>query len=286
MRTIQFHLDPVQQELLDVRGQRRFVMRCSEERLHEQAEEAYSLGEMRALVKKYGLCDMCDFSGLNVSAAKILINCAVTALYRYPCLRGKMCYLGSRGGYVRMLRRLSEHDADTLRALGVQHICDDALARSLGQTVGELVAEREEGDGSNILAEAISCMGLVDGILLDEADFSTQRFLQVKEELASSVRAKHSPIGCASVSAVIYHEIGHLLDYLCGTSKDPAFAVRFEEMGKNRITMALSRYASTSAAEFVAEGFSEYMSNPSPRKTACMIAEAIDRGYRAVEKNR
>ena len=57
-------------------------------------------------------------------------------------------------------------------------------------------------------------------------------------------------------------------------------------MGKNRITMALSRYASTSAAEFVAEGFSEYMSNPSPRRTACMIAEAIDRGYRAVEKNR
>ena len=57
-------------------------------------------------------------------------------------------------------------------------------------------------------------------------------------------------------------------------------------MGKNRITMALSRYASTSAAEFVAEGFSEYMSNPSPRRTACMIAEAIDVSYRAVEKNR
>ena len=27
--------------------------------------------EMRALVKKYGLCDMCDFTGLNVSAAKL-----------------------------------------------------------------------------------------------------------------------------------------------------------------------------------------------------------------------
>ena len=260
-------------------------MRSSEERLHELAENAWSEDSLAQLVRKYGLCDVCDFSGLNISAARVLVNCAIAALYRYPLLRSRFCYLGSQKGYVALVKKLTQCDAETMKALGLQHICGAELARSFGQGLLEFMAEPSRGTG-NVLAQAVLAGGFLDGVLLDERDFSTERFREIKESLEESVRIGHFAKDCASVSAVIFHEIGHLLDSLCGVSEGAAVQEAFREGRERKIAKELSAYAATSPAEYVAEGFAECMSSGAPRRAARAVAEAIAKSYQTLEASR
>ena len=285
MKQMGFEIGALQNELWQVRKQRRFVMRSSEERLHELAENAWSEDSLAQLVRKYGLCDVCDFSGLNISAARVLVNCAIAALYRYPLLRSRFCYLGSQKGYVALVKKLTQCDAETMKALGLQHICGAELARSFGQGLLEFMAEPSRGTG-NVLAQAVLAGGFLDGVLLDERDFSTERFREIKESLEESVRIGHFAKDCASVSAVIFHEIGHLLDSLCGVSEGAAVQEAFREGRERKIAKELSAYAATSPAEYVAEGFAECMSSGAPRRAARAVAEAIAKSYQTLEASR
>ena len=211
MIRIGFNLDDMQSELLCVRKNRRFVMRCTEERAHELVENAYSADQLTKFVHKYGLCDVCNFTGLDMSASRVIVNCVITVMYKYPCLRGSMCYIGSKKGYMVLLKNFSAYDEYTLKSLGVQHICDSNTAKSVGEAMISMLSEADKDSEANVLAQAVSGVGLLDGILLDENDFSTSRFLQIKKNLRQSVKSKFSPEGCDSVTSVIYHELGSCL---------------------------------------------------------------------------
>lgn len=277
-----FDLDDMQSELLCVRKNRRFVMRCAEERAHELVENAYSVDQLTTVVRKYGLCDVCNFTGLDMSASRVIVNCIITAMYKYPFLRGSMCYIGSKKGYMILLKNFSGYDEYTLKSLGVQHICDSNTARSVGEAMIGMVFEADRDADANVVAQAVSGVGMLDGILLDEDNFSTSRFLQIKKNLKQSVKSKFSPEGCDSVTSVIYHELGHMLDYLCDVSADKEIIEQYEKSTKHDISKALSVYAASSIREYIAEGFAEYMSNSSPRETARFIANAITRCYQTL----
>lgn len=282
MISIGFNLDDMQSELLCVRKNRRFVMRCTEERAHELVENAYSADQLTKFVHKYGLCDVCNFTGLDMSASRVIVNCVITVMYKYPCLRGSMCYIGSKKGYIVLLKNFSAYDEYTLKSLGVQHICDSNTAKSVGEAMISMLSEADKDSEANVLAQAISGVGLLDGILLDENDFSTSRFLQIKKNLRQSVKSKFSPEGCDSVTSVIYHELGHMLDYLCNVSADKEVFEQYEKSSKHDIGKALSTYAASSIQEYIAEGFAEFMSNSSPRETARFIANTITRCYQSL----
>ena len=80
MMHIEFNLNDIQQELLCVRKNRKFVMRCTEERAHELVENAYSADQLTTFVHKYGLCDVCNFTGLDMSASRVIVNCVLTVM--------------------------------------------------------------------------------------------------------------------------------------------------------------------------------------------------------------
>lgn len=281
MVEVEFSLGEQEEALLELRQKRRFLLRCEESKLHSLVDDAFNEIALKAVARKYNLCDVCDFSGLNISAAHVLMNCVVSVLYRFPYLRSKMCFLGSRRAYITLLRAIAADDEQALRALGVQHICDREFAESFGQGMLRVVDETRESKGTNTLAFAVSACGIADGIVVDEADFSTERFLAVRKELAEGVRCGNSPQKCDTVASVIYHEIGHLLDYLCDVQGDPALSARFCASDRSKIEGELSRYAATSSGEYIAEGFSEFMSNPNPREAARFVAASIEKSYSA-----
>ena len=286
MIRIEFNLDDMQSELLRVRRSRRFVMRCTEERAHELVENAYTVDQLTTVVRKYGLCDVCNFTGLDMSASRVIVNCVIRVMYKFPCLRGLMCYIGSKKGYMILLKNFSGHDEYTLKTLGVQLICNCDTVISVGEAMISMISEADKNSDANVLAQAVSGIGLLDGILLDEDDFSTSRFLQIKKNLRQSVNSKFSPEGCDSVTSVIYHELGHMLDYLCNVSADKDLIEKYEKNSKRDIGKMLSTYAASSIQEYIAEGFAEFMSNSSPRETACFIADTITRCYQSLIANR
>lgn len=283
MIEISFALNRQQSELLNIRTKRQLYRLCSEEKLHSLIKSAVHESELVAIIKKYGLSDVCDFTGLHISVAKKLTDCIVTVLYRYPRLRSRVCFIGSYKGYEKAIKRLVAADGEFLKMLGVQHILTSANARQFGEAVNALLGEIQELDGENILAQAISFCGIFDAIIIDERDFGARDIRQIKIELESSVLASHFPKGCASIESVIYHEIGHLLDFLCNASSDSRLRSEYDGLSRDSIVNNLSYYASTSVAEFIAEGFSEYMSSESPRALANRIVQLLDERYKTLD---
>ncbi len=281
MVVLELSLGEQEEELLELRQKRKFLLRCEESRLHSLVDEAFNESALKALARKYNLCDVCDFSGLNISAARVLINCIISVLYRFPYLRSKTCFLGSKRAYLSLLHAIAAGDEEALRSLGVQHICNRETAGSVGKGTLRMLENMRESEGANTLAVAVYACGIADGIVVDEADFSTERFLAVRQELAENERIGHSPKKCDTVSSVIYHEIGHLLDYLCDVNEYPALSARYRATDRRTIERELSAYAATSPGEYIAEGFAEFMSNPDPRETARFIAASIEKCYLA-----
>ena len=67
MAVAHFYMNNEQSDLLNRRKNRKFIMRCLKEYAYEQLESIYSVDQLSSFVLKYGFCDICDFSGLNIS---------------------------------------------------------------------------------------------------------------------------------------------------------------------------------------------------------------------------
>lgn len=111
-----------------------------------------------------------------------------------------------------------------------------------------------------------------------------------------SVESKFSPAGTTADSAVV-HEMGHAIDrYVSLKTIDP-WKVRWggetvssrlwnndiknakkrgEAVTTGSITEGLCRYASKNPHEYIAEGFSEYITSPNPRPMAQSIGKRLE----------
>lgn len=255
MIEISFQLNSQQTELLEVRAKRELYRLCPETKLHSLIGSAICESELVSIIKKYGLSDVCDFSGLHISVSKRLTDCVVTALYLYPKLRSRICFIGSKRGYDNALKKLIAYEPQFLKALGVQYVLSETAAKQIGQAAGKVLDEAREKGEQNTIAQAISVCGILDGIILDDTDFGKKDIRQIKIELERSVLAAHSPKGCASIESVINHEIGHLLDYLCGVYGDEQLRSEYNSMSAETVKKELSDYATSSINEYIAEGF-------------------------------
>lgn len=281
MKELRFTINNKQEQLLNVRAKRTLYKLCSEAALQSRVAAAICESELREIIKKYDLCDVCDFTGLHISVAKVLVKCVVAVTYKYPRLRSRMNFIGSRKGYMSLLDKLAGGDAETIKSLGMQYIADRGSINAVSNAAKELLCKSSTNQG-NTLAQAIWVMGILDGIIIDEEDFNNKEFRQIKIALERAVEMKQSPQGCASVEAVIYHETGHLLDFLCSVSKKAEVVSDFNSRSEEELKDELSLYAATSVCEYVAEGFAESMSSPAPRQLAKRILSYIDSSYAAL----
>lgn len=279
MIEIRYEITEKQEQMLHDRCRRVLFMRCSEAALQSRIASAICESELHEIIKKYDLCDICDFSGLHISVAKMLVKCVITVLYKYPRLRGGMNFIGSRRGYFTLLDAVIKSDAKAVKELGMQYIMNAESMQSVGLASKELL-ERSSSSEGNTLAQAVAIMGILDGIMIDEEDFNSKEFRKIKIELERAVATKQSPQGCASVEAVIYHEIGHLLDFLCHVNERQEVIAEFNSYTEEQLTDKLSSYAATSVQEYIAEGFAECMASLAPRYIAKRILQQIDDSYK------
>jgi hypothetical protein len=96
------------------------------------------------------------------------------------------------------------------------------------------------------------------------------------DAMQSDMALRFHPLGADTYKGIIDHEITHVLDHMLQYKlrNDGALHQLFLE---HLPTMKdeLSAYARQSAAEFVAEGWSEYRNNPTPRPLAASIGKRI-----------
>lgn len=103
------------------------------------------------------------------------------------------------------------------------------------------------------------------------------------------VKLRWSPEGCGTVKATFDHEFAHQLDSVLDVRAQPNIQKLFDSRSKQEILENLSEYSYNNDnrdryAEMVAEGWSEYCNNPSPRPMAEEIGKTIERLYAAWKK--
>lgn len=84
----------------------------------------------------------------------------------------------------------------------------------------------------------------------------------------ADVEAGFHPVGCDSPIAIVDHEFGHALDDIHAFYIQDKTNHFFKKENAILIKDGLSRYAMTNKKEFIAEIWSEYQNNPSPRPIA------------------
>ena len=112
------------------------------------------------------------------------------------------------------------------------------------------------------------------GLYLNALKFSPESISKIEAVLLQQVNAGMSPIGCSTIRSIIDHEMGHVIDALLKASFDKELKTLYRKTLKT-MGSELCEYARTNISEFIAEGWSEYLNNPSPRPVAKRIGERL-----------
>ena len=279
---INLYLSDKQYYLLDFRLKREFMILTREEKIINQINAAKSTDELETLMEKRSICDVSNFSDINLDGLKMALKVIVRSLYRFPKLRSRLCYIGTHKAYANDIRLLMSGDVSIMKDFGLHYLCDGDITRDLGGLVYRM-AEDTLRDSASYVATAINACGFFDAILLDHNDYNSDVYKTLMKEVKYNSISGFHPQGCTGPDSIIYHEIGHLIDDLCGITSSIEFAMLYRRLSHNDILTGLSEYAATSPQEFVAEAFAEYMCSPTPRRISVDIYSLIQSKYKALK---
>ena len=273
------HLTEYQMRLINSRFERQFYIRCREDRLISLIDSAKNTEDLKQVAQKYGIADCCEFSEINLYGTKRLLKVIIKILYKYPKLRSRLAFLGSHSSYMRSVDGLCRGDTRVLKSFGLEYICSENMAAELGKQLRNIVGGLD-GAEVNYIATAVTAFGFFDAILFDEENYEGYAYLKMIANLRECERSGFHPKYCSGPESVVYHEIGHLLDYMLEINESAEFNSFYKNCSNEDIIRGLSEYGASSTREMIAEAFSEYMCSPHPRGIAKYIGELIDEKYK------
>lgn len=280
--SVTLKLTDTQWNLLNQRLNRVFIKKCSFESMINKIDMAKASSELEEVAEKNFICDVSDFSDLNVAAAKKALKIVVKCLYQFPKLRSRLCYIGSHLTYAKHITSLVNGDSTTLKDFNLHYICSEKSAKDLGKVVYGMVSEYIEHPEIFIAAAMQTC-GFFDAIILDKNDYVGFSLMKLSQNMKRDVETGFHPKGCENLDSVIYHEIGHTIDNICDFVSSKEFLTYYKNLTKTDIQNGLSEYATTSAQEFIAEAFAEYMCSNNPRKIATDVYNLLVKKYDTIK---
>jgi SPP1 gp7 family putative phage head morphogenesis protein len=246
--------------------------------------EAKTIGDANKYVTDELSIKYADYNGLHIDVANEWNRGLTDNFNKFPELKNQFGFVGE------------SHNRNTaLKPVVRQYFLDNLIKRNpnIGVNILEVHADNEVKKIMNKLkvpsntyasswAPKSEPFSQFAGITFNTVQ--GKNINKLLDSLKSDVVRKFHPVGCDTVKAVLDHEIGHQLDSMLQLSSKDSIQKLFNSRTYDQITNELSKYAWSNDnpnkyGEFIAEAWSEYCNNPSPRPIAKEIGETIEREY-------
>lgn len=265
-------------EQFEKRAERRFLPHTDESSIKGRIRNCKTTKELEEVSMSYDLCGYANFNGIVLEAAKELMLCIAEMIYTYPKVRSHLDYAGSAQELGPTLGRIKEDGL--AKRLGLDFLGQKARTQCADFLSKEFAATFPRHASTPEVACFIDAFSLCQGIVLDEEEFgSPMRLARLKYMWEANESSGFHPKGCASLSSIVYHEFGHVVDHLIGFAFSGKFVNYYKNLSVEDRRTGVSEYACTNLEEFVAEAFSEYYCSPSPREIASDVGDMIDELY-------
>ena len=236
--------------------------------------EAKTIEEANELAVNLGIAKHADFSGLDISAVVEVIAEVVRTRELFPELE-VFDFLGS-------WQEQEKFAADVIATQNFYNNPDGIRKFYPGLSDEEIISKMRK----NLMPKFDAKTGAVaknekgvKSIGLNTNLFSSQNIKNTLEDWARNVDIKFHPVGCDTLKSIISHEMGHHIDSLLGASEDKEIHSLYKALHSNKYPAKmwdnLSVYANKNIKEFIAEAWSEYQNNPTPRDTAKKVGERL-----------
>lgn len=222
-----------------------------------------------------GIVDRADYGKLSATVANETNRSLYEHLRDYPELKGSFSFVGSA-----QVKNRAIYEAQLVyyREQALRRFPDmdpDRLAKMWAKK------PRTSGEWAHAMGKSqhATLQGW-DGIAWNENFGNEKKLAALQASLKRNVVSKFHPIGGDTIKSIMDHEMGHQIDYLLDIRYDDEIKAMYSQWKRaGADENALSRYASKSIAEFIAEGWAEYRNNPKPREIAQKIGDIIHDRY-------
>jgi hypothetical protein len=215
----------------------------------------------------HNLADHADYTGIKPEVANAWNESLFNHLQEFPELRKNQAFVGSTQAHIK------QHVASK-RAKVVAEAVKQGFSTVIAEQLATRLVKAPKVSGNTY---ALSISDYSPGVSVN-TKYGRNPAAFVKS-LESDVKNQWNPIGCATIRSVVDHEFGHQLDDLLGISLDSEVRRLYKEAMARGMKQSVSEYAATNISEFVAECWTEFLNNPSPRTTAKAIGEIIRSRY-------
>ena len=230
----------------------------------------------KEIANKLGVtCNFKGFTKADIGQIQDIYNSVALHLDKYPALSKNIKFVGSMQG-----RKALFYDKFYAELKAKYPNTPDASIQKHARRYANMYASIP----SNAYAySAPSTKFDLNGVAFN----ANYKGAKVQATLDADVRAKWHPDHCNTIKAVFDHELGHKIDESIGLRNDPEYLKIFNDaakQGKDYIKNNLSEYAYKQSrvsgsydpkAEFIAEAWSEYLNNPTPRPLSKSVGDLI-----------
>ena len=214
-------------------------------------------------------CSLAGFTGKNMAQIESIFRSVEEHFQRFPEIKKETLFVGTIRGRVQLLTEAKYEEYKSK----YPNMSEDSLRKWAASWARKVAGCKNCYAYSHGAAKDLGLSGIA---------FNTSwAGEKIDNALANDVRGKWHPIGCGTLKAVFDHELGHEIDRLLGLRSHSEFLKIYQEhaKGKDYVTENLSAYGYQNHAEFIAEAWSEYLNNETPRPIAAAVGMLIKKLY-------
>lgn len=207
-----------------------------------------------------------EFLGVDPSVANSMSESLAYHYNLVPKMQDRIQYFGT-------IEKQLDLDYEHRLAEYTKRLEDNGIDRTLAQQVAQKKTVRQTSTAYAHSMDTTVAGGDYTGIGVGKPYGSNPKMFLKK--LKKDVTLKWHPVKCDTPKAVFDHEFGHVIDDIYGIALNPKMKTLYDSLPDAKMKTSVSMYASTNINEFIAEAWSEYLNNPTPRTVSKDVGDFI-----------